>query len=84
MRMRFPLRSKLVSFNLALLAIVTFLASLISSYEIQQYFLQQRLTQIYQQLYEIRFLLTYTNFGTGIPHKVTRHCGLFLAHRMCG
>lgn len=63
MRMRFPLRSKITLFNLALLAIVTITASLISSYEIQRYLWQRQLSQISQQLYEIHFVLGHTNLG---------------------
>lgn len=73
--MHLSLRSKFTFFNLALLAIVAITASIISSYQIQKYFLNQQLAQIYNQLYEIQHLLANTNLGgdeTGLNSRQLR------------
>ena len=61
--MRFSLRFKYTLLQILLLIIMTVVAGLITSYEMQKYYKERLIQQVRNQLYEVQFLLAHTNLG---------------------
>jgi two-component system phosphate regulon sensor histidine kinase PhoR len=61
--MRFSLRFKYTLLQIFLLVVMTLVAGLITSYEMQKYYKERIFGQVTNQLYEVQFLLAHTNLG---------------------
>jgi two-component system phosphate regulon sensor histidine kinase PhoR len=61
--MRFSLRFKYTLLQIFLLVVMTVVAGLITSYEMQKYYKERIFSQVTNQLYEVQFLLAHTNLG---------------------
>jgi two-component system, OmpR family, phosphate regulon sensor histidine kinase PhoR len=61
--MRFSLRFKYTLLQIFLLVVMTVVAGLITSYEMQKYYKERIYGQVRNQLYEVQFLLAHTNLG---------------------